>query len=66
MQVSMQLEFQIKPLKYWASLSSPWACYKQADHEEEEDGRKTDGKGGVTLNIPSTYKKAFLSFKVCC
>lgn len=41
----MQLEFQIKPLKYWASLFSPWAWYKQTDHEEKEDGRKMNGKG---------------------
>lgn len=40
----MQLEFQIKPLQHWESLFSPQACYKQADHEEKEDGRKRDGK----------------------
>lgn len=41
----MQPEFKIKPLKRWELLFSPWACYKQAD-QEEEDGRKKDGKEG--------------------
>lgn len=39
-------EFQMKLLKHWKSLFSPWSCYKQADDEEKEDGKKRDGKEG--------------------
>ena len=59
----MQLEFQIKPLKHWESLFSPQPCYKQAGKERwKEEGWKRRG-GGVTLNTPSPYKKAFLRCK---
>lgn len=61
----MQPEFQIKPLKRWELLFSPWACYKQADHEEE-DGRKRDGKEGkeelIQIRLPH-IKRPFCALK---